>query len=99
LEEGIAREIREEHDLEIEVMELLEVCNHIIEDENQHWVSPTFICTVRQGEPKICEPGKCDEIGWFSLDEIEQLDLSGSSAQNYKTIKEKFGDGMPNYYI
>lgn len=99
VEDGIVREIKEEHDFDIEVMELLEVCNHIIPEEKQHWVSPTFLCRVKNGEPKICEPDKCDEIGWFSLGEIEKLNLSSSSAQNFKTINERFGkEGVPNYY-
>ena len=98
LEDAITREIKEEHAFEIEALELLEICNHIIEEESQHWVSPTFICKVKQGEPRICEPGKCDEIGWFTLEEIEKFELTGASKQNFKTLKEKFKDGLPNLY-
>ena len=29
-----------------------------------------FVCTEFSGEPKICEPEKCSEIGWFDLDNL-----------------------------
>jgi ADP-ribose pyrophosphatase YjhB (NUDIX family) len=70
LADAIQREIREEYGVDIEVGELLDVADHILPEENQHWVSPTFIGRVRSGEPSILEPGKCSEIGWFPLDAI-----------------------------
>ena len=48
----------------------LDVADHILPEEGQHWVSPTFICTVASGQARIREPDKCAEIGWFSLDEM-----------------------------
>lgn len=76
LEAAIIREIKEEHDIEIEVVELLDVCSHIIPDEHQHWVSPTYICKIIAGTPVIKEPNKCEQIGWFSLEEAKKLPLS-----------------------
>lgn len=73
---ALKREIKEELDIEIEVGEMLRLCDHIIEDEGQHWVSPTYICKIASGEPTNMEPGKCDEIRWVSLDEAQQLPLS-----------------------
>lgn len=64
---AIRREMREEFGIEIEVGELLDVVDHILPDEDQHWVSPTYLCTIAAGEPTIREPGKCAEIRWFSL--------------------------------
>jgi hypothetical protein len=43
----------------------LDVVDHILPAEKQHWVSPTFICKIVEGAPEIREPGKCLEIGWF----------------------------------
>ena len=40
----------------IEVQELLQLCDHILPEEHQHWVSPTYICRIVQGEPVIREP-------------------------------------------
>lgn len=70
LEDALKREMREEYGVEIEVGELLDVVDHILPDERQHWVSPTYICRIRNGEPRIMEPGKSSAIGWFALDEV-----------------------------
>ncbi len=64
---ALRREMREEYGIEIAVGELLDVVDHILEDEGQHWVSPSFICKIVSGEPTICEPEKCSEIGWFEV--------------------------------
>lgn len=62
---ALKREMREEYAVEIEVGELLDVVDHILPEEGQHWVSPTYICRITAGEPRIVEPEKCAEIGWF----------------------------------
>ena len=70
LADALRREMREEYGIEIEVGELLDVVDHILPAENQHWVSPTFLCRIISGYPAILETGKCTEIGWFDVDEI-----------------------------
>lgn len=75
-ENAIRREIKEELGIEIKIIELLGIFDHIIPEENQHWVSPTFICKIVKGKPKILEPEKCDEIGWFNLKEVKKIPLS-----------------------
>jgi mutator protein MutT len=67
---ALRREMREEFGIEITVGKLLDVVDHILKDESQHWVSPTYLCTITSGEPRIQEPAKCAEIGWFSTDKI-----------------------------
>jgi mutator protein MutT len=64
---AIGREFLEEYGMVIEVVALLGVPDHILPDEGQHWVSPTFIARHVEGEPRICEPAKCAAIGWFDL--------------------------------
>ena len=59
-------EMREEYGIEIEVERLLDVVDHILPGEGQHWVSPTYVGRVLAGTPHIREPEKCNEIGWFS---------------------------------
>ena len=66
---ALRREMREEYGIEIEVGELLDVADHILPEEGQHWVSPTYICRVLSGEPHIQEPDKCSQIGWFAPDD------------------------------
>lgn len=65
LADALRREIREEYGIEIAVGALLDVVDHILPGEGQHWVSPTYICAVLSGEPAIREPEKCTAIGWF----------------------------------
>ena len=70
LEEAIRREFREEYGMAIDIGELLGISDHILPDERQHWVSPTYIARHAGGEPRILEPQKCAAIGWFALDAL-----------------------------
>lgn len=76
LEVALKREMLEELGVEIEVISLLQVYDHILPEEKQHWVSPTFVCRIISGEPVIKEPGKCSGLGWFSLAAALKLPLS-----------------------
>src|SRR3990172_7836202 len=90
LEQALVREVKEEYGFDIEVQELLDVVNHIIPDEKQHWVSPTFLCRSKGGPPCIREPHKCDEIGWFELDEIPVEKLTIASRKSLESLRRKF---------
>jgi len=70
LAEALKREMFEEYGVVIEVGGLLDVVDHILAGEGQHWVSPTFVCRILEGEPRIVEPEKCAEIGWFMPDSV-----------------------------
>ena len=70
LAQALQREIREEYAIEISVGKLVDVVDHILPEEHQHWVSPTYICKIISGQPIIQEPEKCIEIGWFQIDQI-----------------------------
>lgn len=93
-EQSIKREIKEELDIEIEIIELLGICDHIIPDEHQHWVSPTYICKIKKGVPKILESEKCDRIGWFTLKEAEKLPLSIVTKYDISLLKKKYPRGL-----
>ena len=69
---ALRREMREEFGIEIVIGKLLDVVDHILKEEGQHWISPTFLCTLAAGEPNIREPEKCAEIGWFHPDKVPQ---------------------------
>ena len=88
LAEALRREMREEYGIEIVVGELLDVADHILPDEGQHWVSPAFICTIASGEPTIREMAKCTEIGWFALAEVPD-DLTQITRVNLAHYREK----------
>jgi 8-oxo-dGTP diphosphatase len=89
LEHALAREVMEEYGFEIEILSLLDVVNHIIPAEKQHWVSPSFICRITQGKPVIREPHKCDEIGWFSLDHLPENELTIASRKSLESLRKK----------
>ncbi len=83
------REMREEYGVEIIVGELLDVVDHILTEEGQHWVSPTFICTITSGTPAIREPGKCAEIGWFYPDEMPDDGLTQITRVNLTHYRQR----------
>jgi 8-oxo-dGTP diphosphatase len=71
LEDAIKREIMEEYGIEIEIVRQLPAHNHILPKEKQHWVASCFVCKYAgKKKPRIMEPDKCDEIGWFDLDNL-----------------------------
>ena len=69
LVQALQREIQEEYGIQISVGTLVDVVDHILPQEHQHWVSPTYICEIVSGKPYIRESEKCTEIGWFSVDQ------------------------------
>lgn len=89
LEQAIAREFREEYGMEIEIKDLLCVSDHILVGEKQHWISPTFIACHVRGVPRIVEPDKCTEIGWFPLDALPQP-LSEVTKSDLRHYRKKF---------
>ena len=94
-ENAVKREIKEEYGMDIEVMELLDVVNHIIPEEKQHWVSPSFIAKRVSGKPEIKEPTKCTEIKWARLGEIDPSSLSSPSKLNFEKYVKKYGLNPP----
>jgi 8-oxo-dGTP diphosphatase len=71
LEAAVKREMLEEYGTEIEIIEQFPAADHLIPADGQHWVATTFLARFKKGQkPKIMEPDKCDEIGWFSLDHL-----------------------------
>jgi 8-oxo-dGTP diphosphatase len=93
LADALKREIREEYGIEIEVLELLDVADHILPDEGQHWVSPSFICAIVSGEPAIREKAKCIEIGWFAPDEMPK-DLTQVTRTNLMHYRQHKRGGI-----
>lgn len=92
LEDAVVRETKEETDLDVEVVKLMGICNHIITNENAHWVSARYLCKIKSGTPKIMEPDKATDMGWFALDKLpEKLTITTREAvedynQNIKGI-------------
>jgi 8-oxo-dGTP diphosphatase len=87
LADALKREMKEELGIEISVGELLDVVDHILAEENQHWVSSTFICKIIHGKPEIREPGKCTDIGWFLPSEMPE-NLTQITRENLTHYKQ-----------
>jgi ADP-ribose pyrophosphatase YjhB (NUDIX family) len=77
---------------------MLNLCEHILPDEGQHWVSPSYLARVLEGEPQILEPEKCTAIGWFTRDEMRELPLTQTGELDIKTLDEKYPQELPDLY-
>jgi len=64
------REAREETGVEVELLRLLCVTDHVLPGEGQHWVAPAYLGRIVKGEARNCEPDKTQEVKWFALAEV-----------------------------
>ena len=88
---ALLREIQEEFSMQIKVIELLEVVDHISLEEKQHWVSPSFIAKHVGGTAQINEKEKCLAIQWIAMSDIDISSLSQVSKSNYQKFVTKYG--------
>lgn len=70
LEEAIKREVLEELNITIEPSSQLPAVDHILPEENQHWVTTVFVSENVTEKPQILEPEKCDAAEWFPLKQL-----------------------------
>lgn len=74
-EQAAIREAQEEMGILIRPDRLLCVVDHIEPDKDEpwtgeHWVAPVYLVTDFEGEPRIQEPDKHSDWGWFALDAL-----------------------------
>lgn len=81
------REAKEEAGLDVEPVRLVKVIDHIIPNENQHWVNPIVEAKILSGEPKLMEPHKISEWKWFSLENMPE-NITINLVQLFSQIKE-----------
>ena len=94
LEHAVVREAKEETDLDIKIIRLMGICDHIIKNENAHWVATSYLCKIEKGIPEIMEPEKASDMKWFNLNELpEKLTITTKKAlEDYKKIKKQVGE-------
>ncbi len=80
------REIKEEIGIDIDIWGQLPHTDHIIKKENQHWIAINFLADLKKGEAKNMEPEKCDDVRWFSLDNLptKMVQTTCEGIRNYK---------------
>jgi 8-oxo-dGTP diphosphatase len=81
LEECAIREAREEAGVDVELLQLLCVTDHVLPGERQHWVAPAYLGRVVHGKARNCEPEKTMEVRWFDLATLpENLTMTARNA-------------------
>ncbi|MCJ8238989.1 NUDIX domain-containing protein [Peteryoungia algae] len=71
-EHAARREAEEETGLSVGSIRYLGVTEQRIEADGQHWVSLLYVCDDAKGEPRLTEPDKLSDIGWFDLHDLPQ---------------------------
>ena len=75
------REAYEEAGVRIAIERLLCITDHLLPAENQHWVSPSYLARIVEGEAYNREPHKSEDVRWFGLDELpENLTMTARNA-------------------
>jgi ADP-ribose pyrophosphatase YjhB (NUDIX family) len=81
LEQCAVREAREEAGVEVELVRLLCVTDHVLPDEEQHWVAPAYLGRIVSGDARNCEPDKTREVRWFEFGSVpENLTITARNA-------------------
>lgn len=86
IEQAIKREAVEEIGVEVELLELLNVNDHMI--DGAHWIAPAYLCRIISGELKNMEPEKCEEIRWFSLSALPE-NLNENTKNSTTVLKRR----------
>ena len=66
------REAEEESGLTIHSTRFLCLSEQRVEADRHHWISLIFVTEDFSGEPRLMEPDKLSEIGWYALDDLPQ---------------------------
>jgi 8-oxo-dGTP diphosphatase len=75
------REAYEEAGVRVAIERLLCITDHMLPAENQHWVSPSYLARIVEGEAYNREPHKSEDLRWFGLDELpENLTMTARNA-------------------
>ncbi len=72
-EQGIAREVKEETDLEINNITYIGYMNDVFLEDGLHYITLWFCATSQNQNAVITEPEKCLEQKWFGLNEIPDV--------------------------
>jgi 8-oxo-dGTP diphosphatase len=86
-EEGAARELKEELDIDTEDLKIIAVTNNLqtYKAEGVHFISVILLVKTYEGQAKIMEPARCTEIKWVDPHDLPQphFDASELGVQCY----------------
>jgi 8-oxo-dGTP diphosphatase len=71
-EECAHREIREEAGIEIDNVHFMTITNDIFKESGLHYITLAYTADWVSGEVRVVEPDKCEEWGWYGLDDIPE---------------------------
>jgi len=82
IEDTLIREIKEELGVDIQIIKLLGITNHILENEKTHWVSPAFLVQIIGNQiPYNVESDSHHDLKWFSINDLpHNITLTTSKA-------------------
>lgn len=95
-EQCAVREAREEHGVDIAEADLVLAATFVSNyGDDVHYINVIYEVQKFTGKPKIGEPGKIDDLRWFSPDTLPEKMTVG--AQIFFMAKE--GGVVKNYYV
>jgi 8-oxo-dGTP diphosphatase len=79
-EDGAARELKEELDIDVKDLRVIAVTNNLktYEAEGVHFISIILLAKTYEGEPKIMEHNRCAEIQWVDPHGLPQPHFDAS---------------------
>ncbi|MBI8696859.1 NUDIX domain-containing protein [Pseudomonas aeruginosa] len=70
IEHAVRREILEEIGVTLEDISLVGVVDQIDQSDQEHWIAPVYTPSAFTGTPRLLEPEKHSDIGWFDLRDL-----------------------------
>jgi len=87
LEQAVLREVKEETNLDVEILYMTSITDHIIQEENQHRVSISYLVKYVWWELQNTELWKIEELKWFDLNQLPKL-ISPPTLNNINAYKK-----------
>jgi 8-oxo-dGTP diphosphatase len=88
---SMKREVKEETGIAIDIWGYLPHTDHIIKNDQQHWVAFNYLGDFKSGTARVMEPQKHEEVRWFALDKMPP--------KTNRTTKESIKNYLAGKYI